>query len=192
VRQEIARVLADPEIVIRQAAASQPTDEGRVDLNDEAERQLSNVIEQQKRLARLFVSGDLPEEVLNHESARLAEERNRLEGLLRLGREVRPLAPAPSLTDVFDAVRILREWLEAAEDKDFRMFLQALDVTVAAAPDQAVISGVIPAGRPLADSRSENEILTIVQTSASPFTCTKNGLGWPFRLTVELPGRRRR
>lgn len=70
--------------------------------------------------------------------------------------------------------------------------LQALDVTVTAAPDQAVISGTIPVATRLPDSISENEILTIVQTSASPFICTKKGEGFPFRLTVELPGRRRR
>ena len=70
-REEIVRVLADPDIILRQAGARRSA-EGRVELNDEAERQLSNVIEQQKRLARLFVSGGLPEEVLQSESARLA------------------------------------------------------------------------------------------------------------------------
>ena len=58
VRQEIVRVLADPHIIVRQAGA-QRSAEAMVDLDDEAERQLAEVIDQQKRLARLFVSGGL-------------------------------------------------------------------------------------------------------------------------------------
>ena len=145
VREEIVRVLADPDIIVHQAGA-QLSAEATVDLDGEAERQLAEVIEQQKRLARLFVSGGLPEEVLQSESARLAEERNRLEGLLRLGRVVTsaPQPAAPSLTNVFAAVEVLRQWLAAATDEDFRLMLQALDVTVTAAPDRAEITGSIP------------------------------------------------
>jgi len=148
VRGEIVRVLADPHIILRQAGAQRSeSEEATVDLDAEAERELAEVIEQQKRLARLFVSGGLPEEVLQSESARLAEERNRLEGLLRLGTAVTPAAQpaAPSLTDVFAAVAVLRQWLASAADEDFRLMLQALGVTVTAAPDRAEITGSIPA-----------------------------------------------
>ena len=176
VRQEISRVLADPDVILRQASA-QRMSEAVVDLDGEAERQLAEVIEQQKRLARLFVSGGLPEEVLQSESARLAEERNRLEGLLRLGRAVTPVAnpAAPSLTDVFEAVGLLRQWLASAPDEDFRLMLQALDVTVTAAPDRAEITGSIPALRPSPDSICQDDILTIVQTSASASAGAKPG-----------------
>lgn len=167
VREEIVRVLADPDIILRQTGAQRDA-EATVDLDEEAERQLAEVIEQQKRLARLFVSGGLPEEVLQSESARLAEERNRLEGLLRLGRVVTPAPPsaAPSLTDVFGAVAVLRQWLAAAADEDFRLMLQALDVTVTAAPDQAEITGSIPVLQGSPDSICQDDILTIVRTSA--------------------------
>jgi hypothetical protein len=87
---------------------------------------------------------------------------------MRLGRAVTPSAQpaAPSLTDVFEAVRVLREWLAAAADEDFRLMLQALDVTVTAAPDRAEITGSIPALQGSPDSICHNDILTIVQTSA--------------------------
>ncbi|MFQ5382780.1 MAG: hypothetical protein ACE5EF_14335, partial [Dehalococcoidia bacterium] len=55
---------------------------------------------------------------------------------------------------------------EEAGEEDFRPTLKALDVTVTAKKDQALISGSIPVGRAIPDSIYDSEILTTVRTSA--------------------------
>ncbi|MGE5594823.1 MAG: recombinase family protein, partial [Hyphomicrobiales bacterium] len=165
VREEIIRVLADPAIILRQAVAQQAPAE-MTDLDGEAERQLAEVIDQQKRLARLYVTGSLPDEVLASETDRLAVERNRLEAVLQVAARPAPTRPAPTITDVLHAVGVLREWLAAAGEDDFRLMLQALDVTVTAAPDEAEIRGSIPSLERSPDSICRDEILTTVRTSA--------------------------
>ncbi len=68
--------------------------------------------------------------------------------------------------------------------------LQALDVTVTAAPDRAVISGTIPVGTRLPDSISGNEILTIVRTSACVFETDQVLV--PVLIEFSLPTQRER
>jgi len=192
VRDELARVLADPEMILRQAAAqaeTAPPDRDPAEL----ERRIAEVAEQQQRLARLFISGTLPEDALQAESQRLATERALLEADLEALRVVRPQPGrrTPTFAEAVAAAGVLRAWLATAGEADYRLMLQALSVTVTAGQEQAEIAGVIP-GLTGAPSPGQSPVFSSTgRTWASPFICTKPGEGWPFRLTVALPGKRR-
>lgn len=167
VRREIARVLANPALVLeetrRQPAESPQSDDG----DFKAERRLADVLDEQSRLARLFVSGSLPEDVLAAEGRRLAMERSSLEAVLAASQRSHPPRRRPSLTrDVQEAARLVQEWVSLAAGDDFRLLLDALDVRVSASPDHAEIAGTIPAPGELQTDQSDSEILTIVRTSA--------------------------
>lgn len=70
---EVVKVLADPKCVLEELAGhlAQP------ELPDETVRlqdEMARIDEQQRRLTRLFVAGELPEELLRTEAERLQAE----------------------------------------------------------------------------------------------------------------------
>ncbi|KAA0238752.1 recombinase family protein [bacterium] len=145
VRDELARVLADPELILQRAAQHHEAPRPAQD-PAELHRRIAEVAEQQQRLARLFVSGTIPEDALNAESKRLATERALLEAdLAALGADrPEPGRRMPSFGEAVAAAGVLRAWLATAGEADYRLLLQALSVTVSAGQEEAVISGVIP------------------------------------------------
>lgn len=163
-------MLADPEIILRQAAA-QPEGVPPVRDSAELERRIAETAEQQQRLARLFISGTLPEDALQAESHRLATERALLEADLEALRVVRPQAGrrTPTFAEAVAAAGVLRAWLATPGEADYRLMLQALSVTVTAAPDRAKIVGSIPVLQGSPDSVCQDDIFTIVRTSACVF-----------------------
>jgi hypothetical protein len=168
VRDELARVLANPELILRQAG-QQPEAAPAAQNPAEIERQIAEVAEQQQRLARLFVAGILPEDALHAESKRLAAERALLEAeLAALGADRPELGRrTPTFAEAVAAAGVLRAWLATAGEADYRLMLQALSVTVTAGQEQAEIAGVIP-GLTAAPSPGQSPVFSSIErTSAS-------------------------
>jgi len=162
VLEEVAKVLSDParimEEVRRLNGQVSDTEQSKV-----LDIELQQVEEQQRRLARLYLSGSLPEDLLSVESERLSRRRNSLEaqrtslnkqscGSMDLDQL------AGKLTEVSEA---LREWVLRAKDDDIALILRALDLRVRASPEEVQIEGSVP----VLESEPE-DLVTIVQTSA--------------------------
>ncbi len=128
-------------------------------------RELARVGEQQKRLMRLFVSGELPEEFLQAEAARLRAERQRLEH--ELNRGVPGTWHSASAGDIRAALPVIVEqvasWARNAKAEDIEVLLRALDVRVRANRERAVIEASVP----LLGSLQNQNLVTTERTSAS-------------------------
>ncbi len=160
---EIARVLTDParlrEEVLRFFAPPQP-----VTSVSDTTKGMRRIEEQQKRLARLFVNGDFPEDVLQAESKRLQSERQRMESQRADALTEAPRAvDAALILEMLPSILIrLGAWVRQAEGDDLNTVLRALDVQVRACGDRAVIEASVP----LSESLQNLDLVTIEQTSA--------------------------
>ena len=162
VLSEVAKLLADPARILDEA--SRLSGQGTHDTNrDEVRREIRRVEEQQRRLARLYVSGSVPEDVLAAESDKLNRLRSSLEA------ERRNLAAAAHNSvdlnqlggKLSEVSKRLAEWVLSAKDGDVRLILQALDLQIKASREQVHIEGAVP----VLKSNTE-DLVTIVQTSA--------------------------
>ncbi|MCA9852257.1 MAG: recombinase family protein [Dehalococcoidia bacterium] len=128
-------------------------------------QELARVENQQKRLARLFVSGDIPEELLQAEAARLNAEQARL----TRGAEAEADgdgAESPSAEEMLarmaEVVEHVAAWARNAKGDDLDLLLRALDVHVRATRERAIIEASIA----IPESLQKSNLVTIAQTSA--------------------------
>ena len=126
-------------------------------------RELEQVEERQRRLAKLYVEGSIPEEILSVESEQLNRRRSILET------ERRGLVPSTpqainldQLNQILPEVTArLRTWVLEASEEDMGLILRALAVQVKASWEEVQIEGVVP----VLESEPD-DLVTIVQTSA--------------------------
>lgn len=142
---EAGRVLTDPETVVRelrQQSAGPEQDQGE---RKRIEREIAKLGEREKRLVRLFTYGEIDEQFIHEEGAVLKKQKQGLEERLRC------LHPQPA-TIPYDldagtlsaACAAVSEWLARATDDDRRLVLEALQITVVASRERAVVTGVLP------------------------------------------------
>ena len=115
----------------------------------------------QRRLAKLYVDGSIPEDILSQESQPLNRRREYLESELR--------SFQPSIGQAVDLSHLernlpnvaagLREWVLAATDGDLELILKALAVQVKASHQRVCIEGTVPV------LQEYQDLVTIVQTS---------------------------
>ena len=161
VLEEVAKLLANPGRILEEARR---LNQGDADLGqlEALDNELNGVEEQQRRLAKLYVSGSIPEGVLAAEGEQLSRRRGVLESQKRsLEAEPRSSIDLDHLArNLPQAAARLRKWVLNANDEDMELILRALDLVVRASPDEVHIEGAVP----VLDSNSE-DLVTIVQTS---------------------------
>jgi len=142
------RVLTNPDIVLnelkRVAAEDAHDDQG-----EQLEQALADLALQEKRLVDLYTVGGITETAVREKSADLSERRKALETLLASIQ----VTPRPSFDDI-DADSLRRvcagvaDWVDQADDKDRRLALEALQVSISATKGAATMSGVLPTDTP--------------------------------------------
>ena len=166
--EEIATVLGQPERILLEAARLTQPQAAPAELAA-TRRQLDEVVARQGRLARLYVAGELPEDVLRPQSEQLSRRREALESrLLLLERDTH--APALDLDRLRDELpqvtARLRRWIMEPSEEDVNLMLEALQVEVSASRERVQIDGAIPLVGPAEGDPSAGDLVTIAQTSA--------------------------
>ena len=167
VLEQVAEVLSDPGRILDEARrlAQKGFDSTRMEAIGQ---ELKQVEERQRRLARLYLAGAVPESILNPESKELSLHRARLES------ERRALQPADRnaidleqlAATLPDAAARIRELILAASGEDMELILRALDIRVMASRDRVHIDGTVPALTSQDPGAPAQDLVTIVQTSA--------------------------
>jgi len=168
VREQIAKVLCEPALVLAEAERLAVENPGAQRVT-EIQRCLGQVEEQQRRLARLYLAGTMPESVLKVEGARLSAELGRLE---RERQELEISQPALDLNSIRrtlpQVLTCLRRHILDADGDNLALMLEALQVEIAATAERVEISGVISTQPPAEPGKGELDLVTIARTSASP------------------------
>ena len=126
----------------------------------------SGVEAQQRRLARLYTSGALPEEALKEESRRLSAERANAESRVRDLEAIQPgkINIAALKRTLPEALERMRAWVKDANGDDCALMLNALQVQIEASTDKILIEGVVPTAS-LEKGAPDQNLVTIEQTS---------------------------
>jgi len=161
--EELVAVMTDPERLREEVERSFGSGQKELPQRN-LKLELARVDDQQKRLARLFVTGEFPDELLQAEATRLHADRQRLAREFEAGR--RDTAASPSADDILHllpaVVERVASWDRTAEGEDLDLLLRALDVHVRANRERAVIEASVP----LTESLQNPNLVTTVRTSA--------------------------
>ena len=139
-REEMSRVLANPEIILaehQRLVESDGADQSRLDSNHELE-QIDN---RRQRLVKLYELGAIDEDYLRQKLDGLKRRKEMLEGQAVVSSET---ILVPSIVDLERACLGIREWVENAEGDDFNLLMNALQVGIKAEKGKGELSGVIP------------------------------------------------
>lgn len=158
VREEVARVLADPQLIEaeyrrREAASLDPT--AIADL----ERQLESLDTQRSRLVKLYQLGEIGEAYLEAESRGLRARRALLEG--RLAR-LRAARPELNHEELERACARVREWLQHTDPDDLRLVASALQLKIEMETGFGELTGVIPSGDDYAQASGDAHVRPVV------------------------------
>ena len=164
VLEQIAELLSDPLRITEEAKRLKGGGHDSVRL-ETVNRELQQVEERQRRLAKLYVEGSIPEEILSAESEQSSSNRRRTS----LESERRALVPStPRVMDLGQLNQMLpkvtarlRSWVMEASKENMELILRALEVQVRASCEKIQIEGTVP----VLESEPE-DLVTIVQTSA--------------------------
>lgn len=140
VRVEIARVLANPAVILaeydrQQSATAQMREQ------EALQHELAAVDSEKSRLVKLYQSGEVDDAYFQTEAGLLRSRRARLESLIVQRTPERPMVP---LGDIARACDRVRAWIANAEGDDFALLAEALQIAVSADRDRAELSGLIP------------------------------------------------
>jgi len=162
VQAALAGVVSEPRILMAELRARcrrEPTDDRASSLD----REIGEVEAKQRRLVKLFTSGELPETLLEAESRGLAEQRARLEserGRLRAGRRA-GLDLDQVERRLPEVLETIERWCASGGEDRLRLLVTALDVQLQASRETVEISGSVP----LIDSSDYADLVTIERTS---------------------------
>ena len=145
---EMKRVLTNPDIVLQElkrvASEDTPDDQG-----EQLEQALADLALQEKRLVDLYTVGGITAAAVREKSDDLSKRRKVLETQLASVQ----VTLRPSFDDV-DADGLQRvcagvaDWVDQADEKDRRLALEALQVSISATKGAATMSGVLPTDTP--------------------------------------------
>jgi site-specific DNA recombinase len=139
-REEMSRVLANPEIILaehQRLVESDGAGQSRLDSSHELE-QIDN---RRQRLVKLYELGAIDEDYLRQQLDGLKRRKEMLEGQAVVSSET---ILVPSIVDLERACLGVREWVENAEGDDFDLLMNALQVGIKAEKGKGELSGVIP------------------------------------------------
>ena len=140
IRQEAARVLANPELILTETQRVLTNGDRQEDV-DSIGRQLQGLEKQRLRLLKLYQLGEIDEEYLTTELDALREQKNKLEEKVSW-----PPTPQrlPTRKQLLGASARVREWVLQAEGDSFSLLLDALQIQVRAEKGRGELMGVIP------------------------------------------------
>jgi site-specific DNA recombinase len=140
VKQEISRVLANPERILEEHIRLVGA-EGSVQHSADLTRQMEQIDKRRHRLVKLFELGEIEEDYFEAELAALKNQRDEIDE--RLSQSGTPTT-LPVLIDLELACRGVREWIERAEGENFSLLLDALQIGIRAERGRGELSGIIP------------------------------------------------
>ncbi len=162
VREQIVELLADPQRILEEAKYlnDQEVDSAQLEAMD---REISQIEVQQRRLARLYIEGSIPEPILSSKGEGLNNRRIALESNKRSLLDSAPqVINIQQLKEMLpEAAARLRDWVLECSDAEMDLILKGLSVQVTASHEEVHIQGTAPIMIPEAE-----ELVTIVQTSA--------------------------
>jgi len=155
VREQAARVLANPELIL--AEADRLRNKG-VNLIDSAtlEGRLTSLEHRRGRLLKLYEMGEIDDEYLHRESKALKAENAKVEDQLHRGF---PVDTLPKITDLRQACRRIEDWVLKADGDDFNLILDALQIEVHAEKGRGELKGLIPEYAP---NKSDADVRSMV------------------------------
>ena len=140
VKDEAAKVLANPELILAEANRLN-SNGGHQAESEKLSKEVSALENQKLRLLRLYQLGEIDEVYLQAESQVIQSARQRVEHQL----SNIPTSPAlPSATELRRAAEQVGEWVRDAAGDDFELLLQALQIEVRAEKGRGELSGIIP------------------------------------------------
>lgn len=162
VLEQLSHLLADLQLIL--AEARRLNEEGCDPAHLLVVRKELNAVEaQQCRLARLYISGVIPEDVVKSQGEKLNIQRMRLEHE-REALEARAI-PAIDLDQLRRALpkvlAQLRKWVLNASNENMSLLLKALQVQVTASRRQVQLEGIVPSLTP-----NGKDLVTTERTSA--------------------------
>jgi site-specific DNA recombinase len=140
VKQEISLVLANPERILgeyRQLIGA----EGSVQRSADIGRQMEQIDKRRHRLVKLFEMGEIEEDYFDAELAVLKNQRDEMDE--RLSQSSAPTSLL-ALIDLESACKRVREWIERAEEDNFSLLLDGLQIGIRAEKGRGELSGIIP------------------------------------------------
>ena len=145
---EMKRVLTNPDIVLNELkrVASEDTHD---DQGEQLEQALADLALQEKRLVDLYTVGGITAAAVREKSDDLSKRRKVLEAQLASVQ----VTATPNFNDV-DLNGLQRvcagvaDWVDQADEKDRRLVLEALQVSISATKGAATMSGVLPTDTP--------------------------------------------
>lgn len=144
---EVERVLTHPDVVLNELTLDRP-ESFAAELQD-LEQALEAASEKQKRLVRLFSTGDVEESIARDELRALGAERSTLEREHRLRMQAarEPVVPVDRV-HLNETCSEILGWLRAATPADRGLALEALQVVVTAERGTATVAGILPGDVP--------------------------------------------
>ena len=141
---EVRRLLASPEVVLRELTRSAVSDTDPEEA-DRLDAQLKSLKKREARLVRLFGYGEVNEDVVETE---LADIRRQQEVITERLKSLQPLdASAYGAMDeaaLHSACTAVGAWFDRAGERDREQVLEALQVSVTATQERATVAGVLP------------------------------------------------
>lgn len=148
VMAEVQSILSEPAIVLQElerARLQQGEGATQTEERTEMEREARALGEREKRLVRLFALGDVDEAIVREELSAVRRRREAIEAKLHAMEPAAPQFDPAYGPDALDRVcGAVRDWLDRSGQDGQMLALEALQVSVEATQDRAVVRGVIP------------------------------------------------
>ena len=140
VREEAARVLANPEVVLVEAerVLSQGVRNSNV---YNLEIQLNSLENRRGRLLKLYEMGEIDDEYFLRQSNTLRAEKAKVEEQIN---SPLPIDTLPNITDLQQACGRIRDSVLKADGDDFSLLLDALQIQVHVEKGHGELEGIIP------------------------------------------------
>jgi len=145
---EMKRVLTNPDIVLNELkrVASEDTHD---DQGEQLEQALADLALQEKRLVDLYTVGGITAAAVREKSDDLSKRRKVLEAqLASVQVTARPNFDDVDLDGLQRVCAGVADWVDQADEKDRRLALEALQVSISATKGAATMSGVLPTDTP--------------------------------------------
>ena len=140
VREEAARVLANPGLVLAEVERIQNQGVNHVDMAA-LDSQLASLENRRGRLLKLYEMGEIDDEYFLRESNALRVGKSKLAEQMHCAS---PIDSLPKITDLRQACQRIEEWVLQADGDDFSLLLDALQIEVHAERGRGAINGLIP------------------------------------------------
>ena len=160
VRQEVARVLADPALIVVEYRRLRGTSDD-ANQHGDLQRQLDSLDGQKRRLVKLYQLGEVDDAYFAAESQTLRTKRKAIED--RLASVRTPAQPELSWDGLEKACQLVEEWVKHAEPSDVALLAEALQLRLTVEPGIGEMTGVIPRSEQYTRMGSHADVRPVVR-----------------------------